>query len=107
MNVRLRIQFKPSTEEDWGAMRSLANSLTNDRAGVRVFADPEKPDWLVAEFTMPTEAQYKVLPKIESAIRWHAGNRWASTVSFPMPATERARADRKAARRRARRRSER
>ena len=33
MTVRLRIQFEPTTEEDWWAMRSLANSLTDDRKG--------------------------------------------------------------------------
>jgi hypothetical protein len=104
MQVRVRIQFNPPTEAEWGAMRSLANSLTNDRDGVRVFADPEQPDWLVAEFTMPTEAQYKALPKIERAIRLHAWKRWDSTIAFPCTAAERECADRRAARRKARRR---
>lgn len=102
MNVRLRILFKPPTEEDWQAMRSLANSLTKEPDGVRVFAD-EKPDWLVAEFTMPTEPQYKALPKIETAIRFHAWNRHDVAFRFPFTAAERARADRKAAQCKARR----
>lgn len=104
MNVRLRIQFKPPTEEDWKAMRSLANSLTAEPKSVKVFAD-EKPDWLVVEFTMPTEAQYKAEPKISKAIRLHAWNRWDSTFGFPFTEAERARADRKAAQRKARRRA--
>lgn len=105
MNVRLRIQFKPPTEEDWSAMRSLANSLTNNRDGVRVSVDPAEPEWLVAEFTMPTEAQYKALPKIERAIKFYAWNRQDVRFSFPDTEAERARADRKAARRKARRRT--
>jgi hypothetical protein len=106
MQVRVRIEFKPPTEEDWEAMRSLAQSLTNDRDGARVFADPEQADWLVAEFTMPTEAQYQVLPRIERAIRLDVWNRWDSTIAFPYTAAERERADRRAARRKARRRGE-
>src|SRR5437016_4544978 len=58
MNVCVRIQFKPPTEEDWEAMRSLAASLTNNPKQVRMSADA-RPGWLVAEFTMPTEAHYK------------------------------------------------
>jgi hypothetical protein len=100
MNVRLRIQFKPPTEEDWQGMRSLANSLTNDQDGVRISVDPEEPDWLVAEFTMPTEAQYRALPKIEWAIKFHAWNRRDCRFSFPYTEAERARAARRKARRR-------
>ena len=82
MNVRVRIQFTPPTDEDWQAMRSLARSLTDDRASVRVAADAPKGS-LVAEFTMPTEAQYKALPKIDKAIRLDTWNRCDSTFSFP------------------------
>ena len=84
------------------ALRSLAASLTNNRDSVRVAADAT-PGWLVVEFTMPTEAQYKALPKIERAIKLHAWNRWDSTFSFPYTEAERARANRRAARRKARR----
>lgn len=102
MNVRLRIQFKPPTEEDWQSMRSLAHSLTKEPDGVRVYADTN-PEWLVAEFTMPTEAQYKAEPKIDRAIRFYAWRRYDSTFGFPYTEAERARADRKAAQRKARR----
>jgi hypothetical protein len=104
MNVCVRIQIESPTKEDWGAMRSLANGLTDNGESVRVFADPEQADWLVAEFTMPTEAQYKALPKIERAIRFHAEERLDSTIAFPYTEDERERADRRAARRKARRR---
>lgn len=105
MNVRVRIRFKPPTEQDWQAMRSLAAGLTNNPESVRVSAD-DPPDWLVAEFTMATEAQYKALPKIERAIKFHAGNRSDARFSFPYTESERARADRRAMRRKARRREQ-
>jgi hypothetical protein len=103
MNVRVRIQFKSPGEDELASMRSLARQLTNSPDHVRVFADAE-PQWLVAEFTMPTEAQYAALPKIEAAIRFWAWERLDSTIEFPMSEAERARADRRAAQRRARRR---
>jgi hypothetical protein len=106
MQVRLRIQFKPPTDEDRRGMRSLANSLTEQPDSVRVSADAD-PEWLVAEFTMPTEAQYKAVPKIDRAIRFYADNRLDSTIAFPHTQAERERADRRAARRKARRRGER
>ena len=55
MNVRVRIQFTPPTDEDWQAMRSLARNLTDNRGSVQATADALE-GWLVAEFTMPTEA---------------------------------------------------
>src|SRR5262249_8413065 len=102
MNVRIRAQFKPPTEDDWRAMRSLANSLTKEPDSVRVSADAD-PEWLMVEFTMPTEAQYKALPKISRAIKLYAYNRWDATFGFPYTEAEQARAERKAERRKARR----
>ena len=103
MQVRVRIQFESPTEEDLRSMRSLANSLTDDRDSVRVSADTN-PEWLVAEFTMPTEAQYRAVPRIDWAIKSYAGNRCDSTIAFPPTEAERERAARRAARRKARRR---
>ena len=103
MNVRVRVQFKPPKEADWQGMHSLANSLTKEPDGVKVFADTD-PEWLVVEFTMPTEAQYKALPKIEMALRLHAWNRWDSRFGFPYTEAERERAGRRAARRKIKRR---
>jgi hypothetical protein len=101
MQVRMRIQFKSPTEEDWRTMRSLAASLTKQPESVRVSADSD-PERLAAEFTMPTAAQYKALPKIESAIR-HFGLIWNDPrFSFLYSEAERARAERSAERRKAR-----
>ena len=104
MNVRVRIQFESPGQDEMTSMRSLARDLTNSPAHVRVFADAA-PGWLVAEFTMPTEAQYAVLPKIERAIRFWASDRMDSSIGFPMSEADRERAKRKAEKRRSRRRA--
>ena len=105
MNVQVRIQFESPTEDDWQAMRSIANRLTDDPASVRVSAEAN-PEWLVAEFTMPTEAQYLAVSKVDSAIRYEADNRRDSVIRFPRTEAERERAERKAAARKARRKRE-
>lgn len=105
MQVCVRVLFDPPTEKDWASMRSLAKSLTNDRDALRVFVEPKEPEWLVAEFTMPTEAQSKAVSKIDGALRYYADNRCDSSIAFPKTAAERERADRRAARRKARRRA--
>lgn len=104
MNVRVRIKFERLTQEDWEAMRSLAKSLTNDPKSVNVFAD-DKPAWLVAEFTVPTEAQLHAVSKIDREMRFHCDNREDSTIQFPRTEEEQAHAERKAAQRKARRRA--
>ena len=103
MNVRLRILFHDPGEAELAEMRSLARGLTSNSESVRVFAD-ETPGWLVAEFTMPTEAQYLAVARIDRALFFRAKDRLDSTISFPKTEAEQARARRKAARRRARRR---
>ena len=104
MNVRLEIEFESPSDDDTAALRSLARGLTNDEDSLRVFAAVRAPSWLVAEFTMPTEAQYKAVEKIDRAIRWSVSNRQDSIISFPKSEEERERDRRKADRRRAARR---
>jgi hypothetical protein len=103
MNVCVRIKYSSPGPNELASMQSLARELTDCREGVRVFAD-QAPGWLVAEFTMPTEAQYAAVSKIDRAIRFRAGNRTDSVIEFPKSEAERARAARKAERRRGRRR---
>jgi len=62
MEVQVRVLFAKPTEDDWREMRSLANGLWSDPDSVRVLGD-EKPEWLVAEFSMPTEEQGKAVEK--------------------------------------------
>jgi hypothetical protein len=103
MNVRVEIQSDSPDQDAWDAMRSLARSVTDNPHSVRVFALDDAPDWLVVEFTMPTEAQYKAVDKVDRAVRLHAWERLDSIISFPQSETERARAGRKTKRRRAKR----
>jgi hypothetical protein len=107
MNVRVRIQFDEPAESDWQAMWSLANSLTNNKDSVRVVADANEEDWLVVEFTMPTQAQGKAVDVIDRALRFADVARIDSTMSFPKTQAERARAQRKNERRKAQRRDRR
>jgi hypothetical protein len=83
MNVRVKIQFDSPGQDALDAMESLARSITNDPRSVRVVALDDAPDWLAVEFTMPTEAQYKAVAKIDRAVRLYAGNRLDSTIGFP------------------------
>ena len=103
MNVRVEIQFDSPGQDAWDTMESLARSVTNDPRSVRVFALDDAPDWLVVEFTMPTEAQYKAVDKIDRAVRLYAWERLDSTIRFPKSDAERARTRRKAERRRSKR----
>ena len=67
----------------------LGRVLTNNRGSVRVFALEDRTNWLRAEFTMPTEAQYKAVAKIDGAIRFALWNRLDSIIRFPKPEQER------------------
>lgn len=107
MNVSVRVLFDNATEEDWRAMRMLANKLTNDRDSVRVTDSPDEPGWLDAEFTMPTETQLQAVNKIDRVLRYEVENRSDSTISFPRSAAEAERARRKNERRKAQRRARR
>jgi hypothetical protein len=106
MNVRLCILFKPPTEQDWQAMGSIAKGLSKEPESIRVYPEAD-PNWLVVEFTMPTEPQYKAEPKIMQAVRLSAWNRHDLTFGFPMTEAERIRADRKLTRAKERRKARR
>lgn len=106
MNVQVLVLFEQPKEEHWKAMRSLAAGLTDDPDSVRVSAGA-RPGWLVVDFTMPTEAQYVAVPRIDRAIRWHADDRLDSAICFPRTKEEQARAERRNARQAERRRAKR
>lgn len=88
MKVRLEIQFESPTAADEASLRRLALGLTNDPDSVRVVACEDQPDWFVAEFTMPTEAQYKAVDTIDARIRISLWNRMDSIICFPKTATQ-------------------
>ena len=100
MQVRVQIQYESVGDDDVASLVSLGRGLTNDPRSVVVLR--EASDRLVVEFTMPVEAQYLAVPKIDWAVRHHAGNRLDSTIQFPKSATERERNRRKAERRKRR-----
>ncbi len=102
MHVEVRIQFNPVKDADWEAMRDMANKLTHRKASVEVVAD-EKPNWLMAKFMMPTEAQYKAVDKIDKVIRLYVTSRWDTTINFRPTEAAKARADRKAEKAKAKR----
>jgi hypothetical protein len=83
MIVRLQILFDEPTAVDKADLRSVARRLTNNRTNVRVFAQEDSPGWLVAEFSMPTEAQCTAVARIDRALRFDLENRVDSIISFP------------------------
>ncbi len=102
MNVRVRVLFKPPTAEDWEAMHAVGRRLTNNPDSIAVSADDD-PNWLVATFTIRTEPQHQAVDKVARAISFYVANRRDSAIGFPYTDAERARADRKNARQRAKR----
>jgi hypothetical protein len=105
MRVEVHVQFASPSEDDRADMQSLGRCVTNDARSVRVSHIQGRPGWLVVEFTMPTEAQYKAVDRIDRALALYGGNRLDSAIGFPKSETEQARCERKAERRRARRRA--
>jgi len=101
MQVRVQIRYESVGDDDVASLASLGRSLTNDPKSVVVLR--ESSDRLVVEFTMPAEAQYLAVPKIDWAVRHYAVNRLDSTIEFPKSAADRERNKRKAERRRKRR----
>ena len=70
MKVCIEVMFGDTSPRYEADVRSVALGLTNDRTSVRVFVRKEDPRWLVAEFTMPTEAQYRAVERIDGSIRF-------------------------------------
>jgi hypothetical protein len=104
MKVRIHVLFETPGEDDRASLLSLGHSLTDESESV--IGSAGKPRWLVVEFTMPTEVQYKAVEKIDRAIRFYAANRQDSMIEFPKTEAERERTRRKAERLRARRRNQ-
>jgi hypothetical protein len=100
MKVRLEIEFEVLTAEDEVTLGSVACGLANDPQSVQVFPRNDNSHWLVAEFTMPTEAQYKAVDKIDARIRFSLWNRFDSIISFPKSKPQQRKAPRKTRRRR-------
>ncbi len=83
MEVRLAVMFHEPTQQDAEELRAAALALTNDRGNVRVFSEPDAPQWLVAEFTMPKQPQYAAVDRIDRCWEFRSLNRIDSTILFP------------------------
>ncbi len=104
MNVRVEVLFESPNEDAQNDLRLLGCELTDDPSSVRVFPLPDKPGWLVVEFTRLREAQPQAVDKIDRLMRFYVWEYLDSVIRFPKTAAERALADRKNVRRRVRRR---
>jgi hypothetical protein len=89
MQVRIEVMFGDTDSHHKADVRSVALGLTNDRASVRVFTKEDDPRWLVAEFTMPTQAQYRAVERIDGVIRFSLWEREDSVIYFPRPPRKR------------------
>jgi hypothetical protein len=103
MMVRVHVLYDSPSDADRASLLSLGRSLTDSPRSVVV--RDGKPNWLVVEFSMPTEAQNRAVSKIAREMRFHHGNHLDSGIEFPKTEEERERNRRKAERRRAQRRS--
>lgn len=106
MNVQVHVKFRSPGPDESTSMASLARALASDPDSIQVLAGA-KPGWLVAQFTMPTEPQHQAVNKIDREMRFCIGDRLDSMIGFPKSPAEQASADRKNARRRAKRREKR
>ncbi|NLS94479.1 MAG: hypothetical protein GXX96_20165 [Planctomycetaceae bacterium] len=86
MNVHLAVMFDEPTTQDAEELRAAARALTDDRRSVRVSSEPERPQWLVAEFTMASQPQYAAVNRIDRCWEFRNLNRIDSAISFPKEA---------------------
>jgi hypothetical protein len=86
MQVCIEVMFGDTDSRHEADVRSVALGLTNDRASVRVFPQEGDPRWLVAEFTMATEAQYRAVQRIDRSMRFSLWEREDSVIRFPKTA---------------------
>jgi hypothetical protein len=80
MLVQLEVSFENPTTDDENSLRSVALGHTSDSASVRVFRKANDPQWLIATFTMKTEAQYKAVDRLDRSIRFTLWNREDSII---------------------------
>ena len=87
MNVRVEVELMTSpTEADIQDMFASANYLTNDEKSVAAYVPDDKPDSVVAEFTIDKARQIDVVDKIARRFRVHVTNYGRSAISFPRTA---------------------
>ena len=84
MNVKVQVELCASpTEVNEEEMHGAARRLTNNKESVVVYVSDDKPDTLVAEFTINKARQIDVVDRIAGEFRFWVGNYDQSTISFP------------------------
>jgi hypothetical protein len=88
MNVKVEVELRATpTDVDQDEMHTLAMVLTNNRNSVIAYIPTEKPNTIVAEFTIDKARQADVVDKIGREFRCHISNYSQSTISFPKVAS--------------------
>lgn len=93
MEVHVGIETHgPPTKARLDVMRSAAARFTDDKSSIRVQHEP-MPDrhWLIAQFTMRTTAQYKVVDDIAAGFKmdiWDFDDYVDMWIAFPKPNTK-------------------
>jgi hypothetical protein len=84
MNVKVQVELMASpTEVDKDEMRGAARHLTINKENVVVYAPDDKPNTIVAEFTINKARQMDVVDRIAREFRFWVSNYGQSTISFP------------------------
>lgn len=84
MNVKIQVELSASpTEVDKEEMHGAARHLTNNKESVVVYASKDKPNTIVAEFTIDKARQMDVVDTIASRFEFWVRDYHQSTISFP------------------------
>lgn len=84
MNVRVELQMDSlPTEADIEDASASARHLTNDRTSVSVYPIDDRPNTIVAEFTINRARQIDVVDRIGREFRFGAKKSIDLTISFP------------------------
>jgi hypothetical protein len=85
MRVQVEIVIAPHPPERVKeALRAAGESLASATDTVSVQVCATEPPTAVLEFEMPTEAQYKVVDKIDSTVKFYAWEFYEDiTIRFP------------------------
>lgn len=84
MNVKVEVELIAApTEVDTEDMFASAKYLTNNVKSIVVYVPDDKPQSIVAEFTIEKARQVDVVDKIGKRFRTHVENYSQSIISFP------------------------
>ena len=84
MNVKFQVELSASpTELDKEEMQGAARHLTNNKESVVVYASDDKPNTIVAEFTINKARQMDVVDRIAREFKFRVSHYSQSIISFP------------------------